>query len=230
VLTFGRTGDVRWQHLELDELGRPSFDLGYDGEWAPVQLLEAGAHQVANAAAASAMAAAAGVPWPDVLSALGSARSLSPWRMALHERGDGVVVLNDSYNAYPASMRAALDTLSAIGERGGRRTVAVLGEMLELGPTSVEEHEEVGAHAARLGVDVLVTVGEPARAVAEGARRTPGWTGETVTAAGREQAADWLRHNVVSRDIVLVKASRGAALEHLADVLADEAEGETPSR
>ncbi|MGA8247094.1 MAG: UDP-N-acetylmuramoyl-tripeptide--D-alanyl-D-alanine ligase, partial [Nocardioides sp.] len=63
-----------------------------------------------------------------------------------------------------------------------------------------------------------------------GARRTPGWSGEAVTAAGREQAAAWLRHNVVARDIVLVKASRGAALEHLADVLADDAEGGAPSR
>jgi UDP-N-acetylmuramoyl-tripeptide--D-alanyl-D-alanine ligase len=230
VLSFGTTGDVRWRGLELDELGRPSFDLGYDGQWAPVRLHEAGAHQVANAAAAAAMAAAAGVPWPDVVKALGSARSLSSWRMALHERADGLVVVNDSYNANPASMHAALDALVAIGQRRGRRTVAVLGEMLELGPTSAEQHDEVGAYAARLGVDVVLTVGEAAGALADGARRTPGWAGEAVTAAGREQAADWLRHNVVARDVVLVKASRGASLEHLADVLADDAEGGTPSR
>jgi UDP-N-acetylmuramoyl-tripeptide--D-alanyl-D-alanine ligase len=230
LLTFGTTGDVRWRGLELDELGRPSFELGYDGQWVPVRLLEAGAHQVANAAAAAAMAAAAGVPWPDVVTGLGSARSLSLWRMAISERADGLVVVNDSYNANPASMEAALDTLAAIGERGHRRTVAVLGEMLELGPTSGLEHEEVGAHAARLGVDVVLAVGEGAWAVAEGARRTPGWVGEAVTTAGREQAADWLRHNVRARDIVLVKASRGAALEHLADVLADDPEGGTPSR
>ncbi len=230
VLTFGTTGDVRWRGLELDELGRPSFELGYDGQWAPVRLLEAGAHQVANAAAAAAMAAAAGVPWPDVLPVLGSARSLSHWRMALYERADGLVVVNDSYNANPASMQAALDTLAAIGERGDRRTVAVLGEMLELGPTSAADHAEVGAYAARLGIDVVLAVGEAAWPVAESARRTPGWSGEAVTTAGRDQAADWLRHNVVARDIVLVKASRGAALEHLADVLADDAEGGAPSR
>jgi UDP-N-acetylmuramoyl-tripeptide--D-alanyl-D-alanine ligase len=230
VLSFGTTGEVQWRGLALDELGRPSFDLGYDGQWAPVRLLEAGAHQVPNAAAAAAMATAAGVPWADVVKALGSARSLSSWRMALHERADGLVVVNDSYNANPASMHAALDALIAIGQRGGRRTVAVLGEMLELGPTSAEDHDEVGAYAARLGVDVVVSVGEAAGAFVDGARRTPGWAGEAVTTAGREQAADWLRHNVVARDVVLVKASRGAALEHLADVLADDAEGGTPSR
>jgi UDP-N-acetylmuramoyl-tripeptide--D-alanyl-D-alanine ligase len=157
--------------------------------------------------------------------------------MALHERADGLVVVNDAYNANPASMQAALDALAAIGARGGRRTVAVLGEMLELGPTSEADHVGVGQHAARLGVDVLVTVGPAADAIAEGARRTPGWSGDVVPTAGREQAADWLRHNVVARDVVLVKASRGAALEHVADVLTDEPdplhanqEGGNPSR
>ena len=237
VVTFGVAGDVRWRSLELDELGRPSFELGYDGTWAPVHLLEAGAHQVPNAAAAAAMAAAAGVGWDDIVESLGAARSLSPWRMALHERADGVVVVNDAYNANPATMAAALDALAAIGRRGGRRTVAVLGEMLELGESSADDHAEVGEHAAGLGVDVLVTVGDIAEAIAAGARRTPGWRGEAVPTAGREQAADWLRHNVVARDVVLVKASRGAALEHVADALvgadggaAEDQEGGNPSR
>jgi UDP-N-acetylmuramoyl-tripeptide--D-alanyl-D-alanine ligase len=237
VVTFGVGGDVRWRRLELDDLGRPAFELGYDDQWTPVRLLEPGAHQVPNAAAAAAMARAAGVGWPEVIEALGTARSLSKWRMALHERADGLVVVNDAYNANPASMQAALDALAAIGARGGRRTVAVLGEMLELGPTSEADHVGVGQHAARLGVDVLVTVGPAADAIAEGARRTPGWSGDVVPTAGREQAADWLRHNVVARDVVLVKASRGAALEHVADVLTDEPdplhanqEGGNPSR
>jgi len=234
VLTFGATGDVAWRGLELDDLGRPVLELGYDGRWAPLHLREAGAHQVANAAAAAAMAVAAGVAWDDVPAALGQATSLSPWRMALTERSDGLVVVNDSYNANPASMEAALDALAAIGARGGRRTVAVLGEMLELGPTAPEQHAEVGAYAADRGIDVLVTVGEAAGAIADGARRTTVPPGLVVETAGREQAADWLRQNVLARDVVLVKASRGAALEHLADVLAEQPapdeEGGTPSR
>jgi UDP-N-acetylmuramoyl-tripeptide--D-alanyl-D-alanine ligase len=236
VVTFGTGGDVRWRGLDLDDLGRPSFELGYDGGWSPVRLLEAGAHQVPNAAAAAAMAHAAGVGWPEVVDALASARSLSPWRMAMHERADGLVVVNDAYNANPASMNAALDALAAIGERGARRTVAVLGEMLELGESSGADHVAVGEYAARLGVDVLVTVGEAAEAIADGARRTPGWAGEAVVTAGREQAAEWLGHNAVARDVVLVKASRGAALEHVADVLTEpdqpaaSQEGEDRSR
>jgi UDP-N-acetylmuramoyl-tripeptide--D-alanyl-D-alanine ligase len=241
VVTFGTTGDVRWRGLELDDLGRPTFELGYDGSWVPVRLLEAGAHQVPNAVAAAALAAAAGIGWEAIVGELGRARSLSPWRMALHERADGLVVVNDAYNANPASMAAALDALAAIGRRGGRRTVAVLGEMLELGESSHDDHLDVGEHAAVLGIDVLVTVGEAADAIGDGARRTPGWRGEWVSTAGREPAGAWLRHNVVARDVVLVKASRGAALEHVADALlvegvdavdgaAQDQEGGNPSR
>jgi UDP-N-acetylmuramoyl-tripeptide--D-alanyl-D-alanine ligase len=239
VVTFGVSGDVSWRAVELDDLGRPSFELGQDGKWAPVRLLEAGAHQVANAAAAAALAAAAGIGWHQVVASLGRARSRSPWRMALHERADGMVVVNDAYNANPASMAAALDALATIGRRGGRRTVAVLGEMLELGESAADDHVAVGEHVAGLGIDVLVTVGESAEAIAAGARRTPGWHGDAVSTAGREQVAEWLRHNVVARDVVLVKASRGAALEHVADVLlaagaddraVEDQEGGNPSR
>jgi UDP-N-acetylmuramoyl-tripeptide--D-alanyl-D-alanine ligase len=230
VVTFGRDdADVRWRDVTLDELGRPSFELGHQGRWSSVRLLQAGAHQVPNAAAAAAMAVSAGVGWESVVEELGRARSLSPMRMALHEGADGVVVINDAYNANPASMAAALDALAAIGERGGRRTVAVLGEMLELGASSDHDHVAVGEHAARLGIDLVVTVGEAATAIARGARDTPGWVGLAVPTAGRDEAADWLRHNVLARDAVLVKASRGAALELLADALAEEHVPERPT-
>jgi UDP-N-acetylmuramoyl-tripeptide--D-alanyl-D-alanine ligase len=234
VLTFGLAGDVSWRGVELDDLGRPAFELGHAGTWAPIRLLEAGAHQVPNAAAAAAMAAAAGIPWDDILDALGRARSLSSWRMALHERSDGLVVVNDAYNANPESMGAALDALAAIGRRGSRRTIAVLGEMLELGPSSHEDHVAVGEHAAALGIDVVLTVGDTAEGIAAGARRTPGFQGMAVSTAGRDEAVAWLRHNVVARDAVLVKASRGAALEVVADGLAGDhapdEEGGNPSR
>ena len=226
-LMFGAAGDVSWRGVELDDLGRPSFELGHAGEWCPVRLTQSGAHQVLNAAAAAAMALAAGLSLRPVADALTAAQPLSRWRMEIHERTDGLVVVNDSYNANPASMTAAIDALVAIGGRRGRRTVAVLGEMKELGAGALEDHRTVGRAAAAAGVDVVVAVGDPARGIGEGAEATPGWPGVAVHTAGRAEALSWVRENVSAQDVVLVKASRGAALEVIADGLLQE-EGPTP--
>jgi UDP-N-acetylmuramoyl-tripeptide--D-alanyl-D-alanine ligase len=227
ALTFGVAGDVAWRGIELDELGRPAFELGHAGRWRAVRLTQTGRHQVANAAAAAAMALAVGIPLDDVATALSAARSASRWRMELRERADGLVVVNDAYNANPASMLAAIDALVSIGARRRRRTVAVLGEMLELGDGALEAHREVGRAAADAGVDLLVVVGEPARGIAEGAREAAGWAGEVLLAAGRAEALARVRENVAAGDVVLVKASRGAALETIADGLLEE-EGTAP--
>jgi len=221
VLTFGAAGDVAWRGVELDDLGRPSFELGHDGAWHPVRLTQSGAHQVANAAAAAALAIAAGLPADVVADRLSDAVSASRWRMEVHERSDGLLVVNDAYNANPASMAAALDALAAIGERRGRRTVAVLGEMLELGSTAADAHREVGRLVARADVDLLVTVGPAADGIAEGADSVDGWAGTTLRTAGRDDALVRVRENVAAADVVLVKASRGAALELIADGLLD---------
>jgi UDP-N-acetylmuramoyl-tripeptide--D-alanyl-D-alanine ligase len=139
--------------------------------------------------------------------------------MEVHTRPDGLVVVNDAYNANPASMRAAIDAVAQMGEHRSGRTVAVLGEMLELGEGGAEAHREVGRHAAEAGVDRLVVVGEGAAALAEGARGVTGWTGQAVVTADREEALALLRASLASDDVVLVKASRGAALEVVAEGL-----------
>jgi UDP-N-acetylmuramoyl-tripeptide--D-alanyl-D-alanine ligase len=229
TLTFGEQGDVTWRGVELDDLGRPSFELGYDGAWWPVRLTQSGAHQVANATAAAALAIAAGLPAEVVADRLSGATPASPWRMEVHERSDGLLVVNDAYNANPASMAAAIDALVAIGERRGRRTVAVLGEMLELGSTADDAHHEVGRLVARAGVDLLVTVGEAAGGIAEGASSVADWSGTALPTAGRDEALAAVRENVAAADVVLVKASRGAALEHIADGLLDDGRHERRS-
>jgi UDP-N-acetylmuramoyl-tripeptide--D-alanyl-D-alanine ligase len=223
VLTFGeaadaRTPDVAVSEVTTDELGRQSFELAHRGSGATVHLAQVGAFQWRNAAAAAAMALAAGLDLDTVADSLADAVPASRWRMELAERPDGLVVLNDAYNANPESMLAALETLAGIGARTGRRTVAVLGQMLELGDGAAEAHRSVGAYAARSGVDVLVAVGDDAARIAEGFAAVGGG-GVSRTTAGRDEAADWLRHNVSAADVVLVKASRGAALELIADDL-----------
>ncbi len=231
VLTFGEHGDVAWRSVELDALGRPSFELGYDGSWRSVRLHLTGAHQVLNAAAAAALAIALGLSLDQVADQLCAAGSRSPMRMEVHERADGLVVINDAYNANPASMTAAIEALVAIGGRPGRRTLAVLGEMRELGADAHAAHVEVGGVAARLGADVVVSVGDAAAGIADGASASPGWTGEAIITAGRAEALDWLRKNAAAGDVVLVKASRGAALETVArGLLGDQVEGEGRTR
>ena len=226
VTTFGSApADVTVRDVTADELGRQSFDLVHRGSGATVHLAQVGAFQWRNAAAAAAMALAAGLDLDTVADGLADAVPASRWRMELTERADGLVVLNDAYNANPESVRAALDTLGGIGAGSGRRTVAVLGEMLELGDGAAAAHAGVGEYAAEAGVDVLVAVGPVAAAVARAfeASQTPG---VAIATAGRDAAVDWLRHNVTAADVVLVKASRGAALEVIADeLLVIEGEG-----
>lgn len=214
VRTFGR-GAGAWlqvESVELDELGRPAFDLQQGNHRVRVRLHLLGEHQVPNAAAAAAVAVALGVSLEEVATSLGRIRALSPWRMELHERADGLVVVNDAYNANPDSMRAALETLAAIGRRTGRRTIAVLGEMRELGDSSDREHRALGRWATELGIDEVIVVGEGARSVAE--------TFDTASFHGSvAEAIDAVVNNVSGNQVVLVKASRAARLERVADAL-----------
>ena len=216
VLTFGTAADVRWRDVRLDDLGRAGFDLGHDGAWVPVHLTQTGAHHVGNAAAAAAMAIAAGLGLEEVAAALTTAEAASRWRMELAERPDGVLVLNDAYNANPGSMRAALTTLAHLGERRRSRTIAVLGEMKELGDAAAAEHADLGRAAADAHIDLVVTVGEVAAAAATAVRARGG---EAVDTASRSEALAVVRQNAGRGDVVLVKASRGAALEWIAEQL-----------
>ena len=220
VLTFGPDGDISARGVQVDDLDRPSFELGRDGSWHPVTLRHTGAHQIENALAAAAMAVAVGLPIEEIAAGLNAAATASPKRMELHERADGLLVINDSYNANPASMTSAVEALSVIGRRSGRRTVAVLGEMRELGDSAHDGHAEVGRAAAALGIDVVVVVGEPAAGIADGLRSadTP-WHGEAIVTAGRDEALAWVRKNVAASDVVLVKASNGVALWVIAEQL-----------
>ena len=223
VVTFGLAGDVRYGDLELDTLGRPGFALVHGQEEHRVQLLQTGAHQAQNAAAAAAMAVAAGFPLADVATALSEVAAASRWRMEVHERPDGMVVVNDAYNANPDSMRAALEALVAIGRARERRTVAVLGQMMELGDEHDAGHRSVGSAARELGVDVVVVVGEAAAPIADAIDEGDGGP-LVIRTEGRDEALAWVRQNAGPEDVVLVKASRGAALERVAEELLGDPE------
>jgi UDP-N-acetylmuramoyl-tripeptide--D-alanyl-D-alanine ligase len=187
------------EDIRLDEELRPRFTLRSDWGSVPVALGVRGEHQVSNALAAAGAALACGVPLEAAAAGLAAA-VLSPWRMDLRRTAAGALVLNDAYNANPASMTAALRALAALD---ARRRVAVLGLMAELGDGSAEEHAKVAALAHELGIEV-VAVGTDAYGV------------EPVDdVAGALSALG----PVGAGDAVLVKGSRVAGLERLADAL-----------
>ncbi|HSE09761.1 MAG TPA: UDP-N-acetylmuramoyl-tripeptide--D-alanyl-D-alanine ligase [Nocardioidaceae bacterium] len=229
VLTYGESAgvDVRLQGLELDALGRPRFKLAAGDRSADVELNLVGEHQAHNAAAAAAVALALGMSLEQAATALAQARTVSGGRMEVHERADGVMVINDAYNANPDSMRAALKALAAVGRGRGpqTRTVAVLGEMRELGESSRDEHDAVGRLAVRLDISQLLVVGEPARPMHLGACLEGSWGDESVFVATNEEALAWLREHLAPGDVVLLKASNAAALGAVAEALLADNDG-----
>ncbi|WP_226344725.1 UDP-N-acetylmuramoyl-tripeptide--D-alanyl-D-alanine ligase [Agilicoccus flavus] len=216
-----RSGRVTAADVRVDDLGAASFTLragGPDGTGVPVTLGVLGEHQVDNALAVAAVALEVGMALPDVAAALGQARLASRWRMERHERADGVSVVNDAYNANPESMAGALRTLARMG--GARRTWAVLGAMLELGPSGPDLHREIGSLAHDLGIDEVLAVGADARPVQDGAAagRTPTrarWVRDT------QEAYAVLEDELRAGDVVLVKSSRDAGLRDLGDRLVE---------
>lgn len=205
VLTFGRTGDVSAADVRLDAAGRPHFQLGHDGRTAPVQLRLTGEHQVMNATAAAAMALVAGLDLRTVAERLSSAHEASPHRLVPVMTGNGVLVIDDAYNANPASTAASLRVLADAGSHRPGRTIAVLGAMRELGPLTIDAHREIGALARDLGIDQLIAIGDAAPAA-------DGFGERAVTVSDRAEAINALA-DVGRDDTVLVKGSRASALE-----------------
>jgi UDP-N-acetylmuramoyl-tripeptide--D-alanyl-D-alanine ligase len=201
-----------------DAYGRYSFALhdGRNDQSEFVQLQVTGRHQVANAVAAAAAAVAVGVELDRVAAALAAAGPRSRWRMELRDRSDGVTVINDSYNANPDSMRAALTTLAELS-RAGRHTWAVLGDMLELGETAAEEHAAIGRFAAQSGVEHLVAIGEHAAHITSAAVAAGLPPSRAVQVTAKADAVAVVTSDLGPGDVVLVKASRGLALDTVAD-------------
>jgi UDP-N-acetylmuramoyl-tripeptide--D-alanyl-D-alanine ligase len=218
VLYFGTSSDteVRGEDLALDEMGRPSFTLRTSVGTERVELAVPGEHMAWNALAAAAAGVALGLSAGECAAGLKEAR-VSAWRMELVDGAGGVRVLNDAYNANPASMAAALKAARWIA--GDGRCVAVLGEMAELGPISGGEHERVGELVARLGIEHLVVVGREAGMIAVGATRE-GVEPDRVTRCDTvDEAVGAVRVLVRPGDLVLVKGSRVVGLERVAEAL-----------
>jgi UDP-N-acetylmuramoyl-tripeptide--D-alanyl-D-alanine ligase len=223
VLSFGlrpdadSAPDVTAADVTLDAEGRARFTLRTPDGTADVALGLHGVHHVSNALAAAAVAHEVGMSPAAIAAALSAAAPRSRWRMEVTTRPDGITVVNDAYNANPDSMRAALDALVAIA--GPRRSWAVLGEMRELGESSPAEHDAVGRLVADMNITRLVVVGDGARATHAGALGARAWDEEPVFVEDVAAAAELLARELAPPDVVLVKASRAAGLEKVAEAL-----------
>ena len=219
VVLFGSgpAAEVRAVDPVLDEMARPGFLLTTPEGRAPVQMAMVGEHMAANAVAAAAVARRFGMPVARIAELLSAATPRSQWRMEVTTTPGGVTLVNDSYNANPESMRAALRALAAMG-RGGR-TYAVLGEMRELGPDSIAEHDAIGRLAVRLDISKTIAVGHGARPLYLGAAQEGSWNEEAVWVDDPPAAVALLRDLLQPGDVVLVKASRSIGLEQVAEAL-----------
>ncbi|GAA4254032.1 UDP-N-acetylmuramoyl-tripeptide--D-alanyl-D-alanine ligase [Dactylosporangium darangshiense] len=222
VVLVGEAPDAQVRATEVVALdrGRYGFTLNIPGaEPVPVRLGVSGRHSVGNALLAAAVASHAGVEPAAIAAGLGDLEGLSTRRMDVFDRADDVTVIDDSYNANPASMAAALHALVAVA--GERRKIAVLGFMAELGEYERAGHEEVGRLAAQLGVDRLVAVSEQAAPILDGAAAVASWGGDSVLVTDQEAAVALLRTELLPRDVVLVKGSRYRTWD-VADALRSE--------
>jgi UDP-N-acetylmuramoyl-tripeptide--D-alanyl-D-alanine ligase len=217
---LGPGADVRADDIQVSSTGT-SFSLSLpDGSSRPVVFHVLGEHHVMNALAAAAAAHVLGVPIDAIVVGLESVTRAERWRMEVLNGTRGVTVINDAYNASPDSMAAALKTLAQIATPG-QRTVAVLGEMTELGELSGEEHDRIGLLAVRLNIDALVVVGPGARRMHISAIREGSWDGESAYVDTPDAAFELLRTTLKSGDVVLVKSSNAASLRFLGDRLGE---------
>ncbi|HEX2883221.1 MAG TPA: UDP-N-acetylmuramoyl-tripeptide--D-alanyl-D-alanine ligase [Candidatus Limnocylindria bacterium] len=219
VRTFGLSAEAEVRAEDVVSHGLDGTEFTLRAPWATRRLRSGspGRHLVLHALAAAAVAERFTVPVDEVAAAI-EAGSHAPHRMHVIHAASGVTLVDDTYNASPISVTAALEFLAETPVAAGKRRIAVLGDMLELGPDEERQHREVGARAAA-GTDVLVAVGERGRWIAEGARAEG--APRVLQADDAAEAAELVEREVapVPGEIVLLKASRGIELDRAVDLL-----------
>lgn len=213
---YDKSADIQISNLTLDAVGRPSFVLKTSVGEISTRMNLIGRHQAQNAAIAVGMALAANVSLTDIEVALAAATPRSALRMATEKIAE-ITLIDDTYNANPESVIAALVTLGQISCSG--RRIAVLGEMAELGEAARELHQQVGAAATT--ADLLIGIGDWGAEIVAGATAGNSAAQRSVTVPDRESALELLRHEMKKGDLVLLKASRAAGFDTLAASVRD---------
>ncbi len=216
---FAREANFEIKSVALSLSGTKLAIQYPDGKVSELTLKMLGEHQAMNVSAALAVANELGVSREIAIQAVSEMEMAERWRMQLIKRPDGVFIINDAYNASPDSMRAALQTLATLG-RQGHRTVAILGQMAELGSYATEEHDQLGRLVVRYNIDQLFVVGQEAKLIHMGASQEGSWDGESVFCETISAAFEAICDKLSPGDIVLVKSSNVAGLRFLGDELA----------
>ncbi|MGE5586838.1 MAG: UDP-N-acetylmuramoyl-tripeptide--D-alanyl-D-alanine ligase [Clostridia bacterium] len=224
VVFFGIEHDADVRATDIEALGEngTDFTMSYGQRSFRVHVPVPGAHNVYNALAAGASALVMGMDSFAVAEGL-SHFEPSHGRSGVMESARGFTVIDDTYNANPASMRAALATLRDVA--GGRRKIAVLGNMLELGEISAQAHRELGRAAAAHACDVLVTVGDLARLAADEALRLGRGARDVITCDTSAEAVEALERLARPGDVILVKGSRLMKMEQIVSALLGDTGG-----
>jgi UDP-N-acetylmuramoyl-tripeptide--D-alanyl-D-alanine ligase len=194
--------------------GVSAFDISLEEKSVAVRLPVLGLHHVGNALAAAAVGWGMGMPAESIAAGLATYQPVK-MRMQMHRLADGRVLIDDSYNANPGSLLAAVQTVAL--ESRGKPVVAVLGDMRELGPESASLHREVGHQIAAFGVAQLITLGQMTRELARGAREAGLSVSACRHAESHEQIVSWLRNEVIKDAWVLVKGSRSMAMDRVVE-------------
>lgn len=217
ILTFGldEEADIYATHIKIDSLGHPSFKLHYQGKGMLIKLPLSGKYHIYNALAAAAVALTAGVSENKIKRGLALAR-VSENRMEVIKKGK-TIILNDTYNANPASMRAALENLKTISS--GKKTLAILGDMLELGKIEKEEHLKLGEFICELNLGNLVAIGKRAIFIERGAEKAGMQKNKIKSFENLEAAEKILNRIETSNTVILVKGSRAMGMERIVNFL-----------
>ncbi len=211
-----KQADIRARDITRTDGQGHIFTLDLPDASLPIHLAAPGFFNVSNALAAAAAAFALGVSAELIKQGLEQFHP-SPMRLEIHTTATGVTLINDTYNSDPASMKGALDVLAKVG--AGRRKIAILSDMLDLGLHSREEHLDVGKDVLRAGADYLITVGENSALIGEAAAREGMSPMRIVNTATYREAAGELEKIMNRGDVVLFKGSRWFRLERIAKEL-----------
>ena len=219
VASFGESSAAQFQATQItvspDALS--TYTLKHENRAYTVSLQIPGEHQVHNSLAAIAAAHCAGIDVDRAVELIEQITKISKWRMEVTTSDSGITVINDSYNANPESMRAALKTLVSMSK--GVRSVAVLGPMKELGDHSMEEHDALGRLAVRLDISLLLCIGDQMKITHLGASQEGSWGDEAHWVPDIESALVFLEEYLQPGDVILVKASRSVGLDRVAEAL-----------